>query len=178
MNGIEKNKTLFILEGIGIALLGMFAIAVPVIFTVGFELLIGTIFILSGIFQGFRLFKKQHAPEFLLSLLNMAVYLVIGALLIAFPIAGVLTLTLLLTFFFILGGIAKIVWGLKMRPLAGWGWLIASGIIALIMAAIIMAGWPGTALWVIGLLIGIDLVFFGVTLVALACSAPTDPSLR
>lgn len=172
MNTIHEHKTLFVLEGIAIVILGMLAIALPVLFTVGIELLIGSIFFIGGIFQLIRTFKARHIPGFVLALLTAIVYLAIGILLISHPMSGVLTLTMLLTMFFVLEGIAKIVWGFKLKPLTGWGWLVFSGLLALAMAAIIIAGWPGTALWVMGLLVGIDLIFFGFSLITLALAEP------
>lgn len=174
MNTIHEHKTLFVLEGIGIVILGMLAIALPVLFTIAIDLLIGSIFLIGGIFQFIRTFKANRIPGFIMALLTAIVYVAIGILLIYYPMRGVLTLTMLLTIFFILEGIAKIVWGFKLKPLTGWGWLVFSGVLALAMGAIIIAGWPGTALWVMGLLVGIDLIFFGFSLITLALAEPNS----
>lgn len=85
---------------------------------------------------------------------------------------GVLSLTLILIVFFVIEGVASIMFALEhKRELSGrWGWMLASGIIDLILATIIFAG-PGTAAWAIGLLVGINMVFGGSALIAMALHA-------
>jgi uncharacterized membrane protein HdeD (DUF308 family) len=75
-----------------------------------------------------------------------------------------MTLTMLLTVFFAMEGIAKISLAFMMRPLARWSWVLFSGATSLLLAIIILMGWPGTALWVLGLLVGINMIFLGWTL--------------
>jgi uncharacterized membrane protein HdeD (DUF308 family) len=173
MNVIQSNKTLFVLEGIGLIILGCLAIALPVVFTFGITMIVGCILFVGGCIQTVQAFQSEGVPGFLFALITAVVSLIIGLVLIFNPIAGAKTLTLLLALFFIISGIAKIVWGTKLRHYKGWIGVIISGIIALIMAAIIISGWPETALWVIGLLIGIDLLFFGLSLIALVFSGPS-----
>ena len=122
---------------------------------------------------GLSLIKLHRiVPGFTALLLTTLIYLVVGILLLAYPVQGIITLTVLLTIYFLLEGIAKIGWGIELHPVTGSGWLIVSGIISLILAAIIIAGWPGTAFWVLGLLVGINMLFFGSSLLALVWSAP------
>lgn len=78
----------------------------------------------------------------------------------------------MITLFFIAEGIAKIILGIQLRPFSTWGWFILNGILALVMAFIIWQGWPGTAYWVLGLLVGINMIFFGISLIILATGAP------
>jgi uncharacterized membrane protein HdeD (DUF308 family) len=81
--------------------------------------------------------------------------------LLLWPLSGALSLTLVLIVFFVIEGAASIMFALEhKRELSGrWGWMLASGIIDLILAAIIFVGLPSTAAWAIGLLVGIDMVF-------------------
>ena len=172
MDFISENKGLIIFEGIVFLLLGIFAIAVPVGFTFGIELLIGWLFLIGGLVQSFRSLKMWHTPGVVASLLSGILAIVIGILLLANPWRGVLTLTMLLTIFFFIEGIFKIAYAFSIRDYPNWGWVLFSGLIALAMGAIIVSGWPATALWVIGLLVGIDLLFFGISLLSLAYSCP------
>lgn len=89
------------------------------------------------------------------------------------PLSGVLSLTLVLIVFFVIEGVASMMFALEhKRELSGrWGWMLASGIIDLILAAIIFAGLPGTAAWAIGLVVGINMVFGGLALIAMALHA-------
>jgi uncharacterized membrane protein HdeD (DUF308 family) len=91
-----------------------------------------------------------------------------GAFLLFYPLKGVLTLTFLLALFYFIEGIAQILFASVIRPLKNWGWLVVNGILALAIAFIIWSGWPETSLWVLGLLIGINLIFYGFSRIFLA----------
>lgn len=171
MDIISKNRNIFFAEGILFVILGTLAIILPGMSTLGVELLIGWLFLFGGIIQGVRAFKAYEQRGFWPSLLGSVVSIIVGVLLLLYPLTGILTLTLLLIVFFLLEGIAKIAFSLQMRPAARWGWLFFSGVLALLMAAIIWSGWPLTAAWVIGLLVGINMLFFGFSLITLAWSS-------
>lgn len=171
---IKENRRLFLLEGIIFVILGIFAIAAPVVFTFGVTLLLGALFLFAGLLQIIRtgqLWKKQG---FYISALLSILYLVVGFFFLFEPLRGALTLTFLLMLFFFIGGIFKIVFALELRPAFNWGWVLVSGIIGILLGAIIWSGWPGTALWVIGLLFGIDLLFFGIALIGLSTAAAKE----
>jgi uncharacterized membrane protein HdeD (DUF308 family) len=123
------------------------------------------------------LFKMRKISDFLWTLIAAVLALVVGILLIWRPGVGVLTLTHVLTGFFIAEGIVQILAAFKYRSAAAgsWGWMLFSGIVDLVLAAIILMGWPGTAAWTLGLLVGINLFMAGLALVmtALACRGTT-----
>lgn len=171
MDVIQKNRGLLTFEGIVFLLLGIAAIAFPVIFTFGFEQLIGWLLVIGGIAQGIRVYQMWGTPGNFASLVNGVLSLIVGGLLLAYPMGGVLTLTLLLTVFFLIEGVFKIAFSISFTEYLNWGWLLISGILALVMAGIIWSGWPGTALWVLGLLVGINMIFFGASLLSLVFSA-------
>lgn len=160
MELFQKYRGALIVEGIIFIILGILAIAMPKLSTLSVELLIGWLFIIGGIVQFVRTFQFHKAGEIIWSLISVIVYLAAGVILLAYPLTGVLTLTLLLALFFLIEGIAKLVLSFEMRSFGNWGWLLFSGIISIILAALIWSGWPGTAAWVIGLLVGINLLFF------------------
>lgn len=170
---LQNHRNLLLFEGIVFAILGFLAVALPGISTLSAELFIGWLLVFGGVVQLYRAFKGRHeGPGFIGSLLTGLLYLIFGILLVLFPIAGIFSLTILLTLFFIAEGIAKIILGVQLRPFRRWGWFILNGILALIMAFIIWAGWPGTAFWVLGLLVGINMIFFGISLIFLALGIP------
>lgn len=171
MDVIQKNRSLITFEGIVFLLLGFAAIAFPVFFTFGLEQLFGWLFIIGGIAQIVRTFQMWGAPGKYASLISGIISIVAGVLLLVYPLTGVLTLTVLLTAFFFLEGVFKIAFSISYREYLNWGWLLLSGVLALVMAGIIWSGWPGTALWVLGLLVGINMIFFGASLLSLAFSA-------
>ena len=96
-----------------------------------------------------------------------------GGFLLANPAVGVVTLTYVLIAFFLIDGVLIIVLAFEhRRELSGrWEWMMLGGVMDLILAGIIIAGLPGTLAWALGLLVGIDLVFGGITLIAMAMSA-------
>lgn len=173
MEWIQHNRTLLIIEGVLFTLLGILAVALPGISTLSTELFIGWLLIFGGVFQLYRTIKAGvHASGFIGSLVISILYLIFGILLILFPVAGIFSLTVLLILFFIAEGIAKIILGIQLRPFRRWGWFILNGVLALIMAFIIWSGWPGTAFWVLGILVGINMIFFGISLIFLAQGTP------
>lgn len=171
MDVIQKNRTLITFEGIVFLLLGMAAIAFPVFFTFGVEQLLGWLLVIGGIAQGIRVFQMWGTAGNFASLVMGILSLIVGVMLLVYPLGGVLTLTILLTVFFFTEGVFKIAFSISYKEYINWGWLLLSGFLALIMAAIIWSGWPGTALWVLGLLVGINMIFFGASLLSLAFSA-------
>lgn len=164
---------LFLIEGIVLLVLGIAAILVPMVATIAFTILIGWLFLISGAVGLFTTFWMRHAPGFWWSLLSAVIAIAAGIVLLIWPISGSLSLTLLLTAFFIVEGVASIMYAIEhRRQLSGrWGWMLVSGIVDLILAGIIIAGLPGTALWALGLLVGINLIFGGVAMIGMALAA-------
>jgi uncharacterized membrane protein HdeD (DUF308 family) len=173
---IRDHWVLFLIEGVILVILGVLAIVIPPIATLAVTILIGWLFIISGIVGLVTTFMARQAPGFWWSLLSAVVAIAAGVLLLVWPLSGVLTLTLLLIVFFTIEGVLTIMYALEhKKELSGrWGWMLASGIIDLVLAAIILAGLPGTAAWAIGLLVGINLLFGGVSMIAMALHAKAD----
>ncbi|WP_042278862.1 HdeD family acid-resistance protein [Candidatus Protochlamydia sp. R18] len=165
---IQKNRTLLIIEGFLFALLGIIAIALPGISTLSTELFIGWFILLGGVIQTYRAFQSYREKGFWASFVVSLMYLLFGILLLIDPSAGVISLTILLMLFFIFEGVAKIIMGFQLKSTNSWIWFIFSGVLSLMMAGIIWMGWPETAFWVLGLLVGINLLFFGLSLTFLA----------
>ncbi|HEV2099676.1 MAG TPA: HdeD family acid-resistance protein [Stellaceae bacterium] len=172
-SAIHEHWVLFLIEGIVLVLLGAIAIVVPPLATLTYTILIGWVFLISGAVGLATSFWMRQAPGFWWSLLSAVIAIVAGFLLLGWPLTGALSLTLVLTSFFIVEGIASIMYAIEHRnQLTGrWGWMLVSGIVDLILAAIIIAGLPGSAEWVLGLLVGINMLFGGVALIGMALSA-------
>ncbi|WP_174627130.1 HdeD family acid-resistance protein [Candidatus Methylobacter favarea] len=165
---LRKHWKLFLTEGIIFIVLGISAIVIPQVFTVAIVLFLGWIILFGGIVHISRALFFWQMPGFWLWLFMGLLQLVIGFLFIANPIAGILTLTMLMALFFALEGITKISLALMMRPLTNWGFMLFSGITALVFALIIWLGWPETANWLLGLFLGINMVFLGWSLVKIS----------
>ena len=170
---VREHWVWFLVEGIILVVLGILAIVVPPLATIGVTILIGWLFLISGIAGLITTFGARHAPGFWWSLLSAILGIAAGIVLLGWPISGAISLTLLLIAFFIIEGVLSIMYALEhKRELTGqWGWMLVSGIIDLILAVMIFAGLPGTAAWALGLLVGINMLFGGSALMAIALHA-------
>ena len=170
---VRRHWGLFLAQGLVMLVLGLLALARPMIATLAVEIFAAWLFLIGGIVGLAGVFTAWKTPGFVWHLIRAVMAILIGILLLWRPIAGILTLTLLLAAFFAAQGIAQIIASISQRAAlpGSWAWVLLSGIIDLILAAIIIAGWPGTAAWVLGLMVGINLIMSGVALVmmALAC---------
>jgi uncharacterized membrane protein HdeD (DUF308 family) len=170
---LHEHWKLFLIEGIILMVLGLIAIVIPPIATLAVEILLGWLFLISGGVGLATTFMMRNAPGFWWALLSAVLGIATGIVLLAWPLSGVLSLTLVLIVFFLIEGIVSIMFAFEhKRELSGrWGFMLASGIIDLVVAAIILMGLPGSAAWAIGLLVGINMVFGGSALVAMAMHA-------
>jgi uncharacterized membrane protein HdeD (DUF308 family) len=170
---IRRHWVLFLIPGIVMTILGLFAAASPFISTLVVDTFAGWLFLTSGFVGLAALFTTRNVPGFVWTLTRAILAILVGAFLVWRPFAGLITLTLALAIFFAAHGLAQIVTSIKHRRLfaRSWPWTAISGIADLILAAIIIAGWPGSVAWALGLLIGINLFMSGLALVmtALAC---------
>jgi uncharacterized membrane protein HdeD (DUF308 family) len=174
---LHEHWVLFLVEGIILIILGLAAIIIPPIATLAVEILFGWLFLISGIVGLITTFLMRQAPGFWWSLISAILGIAAGIVLLLWPLSGVLSLTLVLIVFFVIEGGASIMFAIEhKRELSGqWGWMLASGIIDLILAAIIFVGLPGTAAWALGLLVGINMLFGGTALIAMALKAREIP---
>ena len=176
---IREHWVLFLIEGIVLVVLGLLAIIIPPIATIAVTIFLGWLFLISGVVGLVTTFWARHAPGFWWSLLSAVLAIAAGTVLLAWPISGAVSLTLLLIVFFTIEGVLSIMYALEhKKELSGrWGWMLTSGIIDLVLAAIILAGLPGTAAWALGLLVGINMLFGGTAMIAMAMHArSTDVS--
>jgi uncharacterized membrane protein HdeD (DUF308 family) len=170
---LHAHWRLFLTEGIVLLILGILAVVVPQVATIAAAVLIGWLLLLSGIVGLIATFRMRNAPGFWWSLISAVLGIVAGIVLLGWPLSGALSLTLILTIFLLIEGIATLLFALEhKRELSGrWGVMLFSGVVDLILAGIIFEGLPGTATWAIGLLIGVNLVFGGAALIAMALHA-------
>jgi uncharacterized membrane protein HdeD (DUF308 family) len=171
---IHAHWKLFLAEGIVMMILGLLAIAVPEVASLAITIFIGWLFFVGGIFRTISVLQHRGMPGFVWSLLTAVLAILLGLVLILQPIAGVLTLTIWLIVFFIIEGIAAILLAIEhRRHLPSWGWVLFSGLVDLFLAYLIWRGWPSSAGWAIGLLVGINMVFVGLSLIMTAIAART-----
>jgi uncharacterized membrane protein HdeD (DUF308 family) len=171
-DAIHAHWKLFLAEGLVMVVLGLVAIAVPEIASLAITIFIGWLFFIGGIFRTISVLQHRAMPGFGWSLLTAVLAVALGLVLLLRPLAGVLTLTIWLAAFFLIQGIAAILLAIEhRRHLPSWGWVLFSGLVDLLLAYLIWDGWPSSAGWAIGLLVGINMVFLGLSLIMTALSA-------
>jgi len=163
----------FLVEGIILLGLGLAAILLPLIATIAVEIIVGWLLLMSGIVGLIATFRMRAAPGFGWSLLSAILAIAAGLVLLRWPLGGALSLTLILTVFFVIEGVASIFYALEhKRELSGrWSFMLMSGVLDLILGGFIFLGLPGTAAWAIGLLLGINMVFGGWAIISMALLA-------
>lgn len=172
MNAQQLRSNAGVFLGLGLALiaLGSLAIYSVVFATFASVFFFGLLLIISGFIQfGHALYARQWSG-FLLQLLLGIFALVAGALIVYNPAVGSLALTLLLSFLFIAQGAVRIVMALT-KKFEHWVWVLISGILTLILGILILKQWPYSGLYIIGLFVGIDLIFNGWALIMLSVMA-------
>jgi len=165
---LQEKWLRFLIFGIVLIVLGAMAITFPLLATLTIEMIIGCILVIGGIAHVLHSFGTRVWSGFFSMLLAGILYLIFGIMMLASPLIGALTITLILVVFLIAEGICKIVIAFQLRPLSNWGWVLFGGIAALLLGFLIWAQWPSSAVWVIGLFVGVDIIFTGWAMVLIA----------
>ena len=173
LGSVREHRGWFFGLGIAWVVLGALAILVPFVASVLSAVMFGWLMIIGGFFEGVHAFQNQRWGGFPWAVLEGVVLVVAGALVVAFPLTGTLTLTLILAAFFFAEGVLKIIRATQHRDLPAWGWLLFDGALSLVLGLMIAVGWPSTAVWALGLLVGIDLLFSGVSMLLIGAGAGT-----
>jgi uncharacterized membrane protein HdeD (DUF308 family) len=165
---VKRNSLWYLLEGVLLVIAGVVALVYPYLASVALVFLLGWILIVSGVLQGVALIGARDAPHFWLQLISAVLAILIGLLLLRNPDAGLLIMTVLLIVFFIVEGVSKVIFALNIRPFVGWGWVLISGIVGILLGAYLWANMPLSSELVLGVLLGIQLIVEGVALTFLA----------
>jgi len=175
---LAKHWKMFLIQGLIMGVLGALAIALPQFATLAVEILIGWLFLVGGIVRCFTLFSARSLPGSFWSIITALLAVGVGLVLILEPLKGALTLTMVLIALFIVQGIISILLSFQFRVhLSSWVWTLLSGVVDLVLAYLIWRGWPDTATWALGLLVGVNMLFAGISLIFNALAARNgDPS--
>jgi len=165
---VKRYSTWYLLEGVFLVIAGVLALVYPYVASVALVFLIGWILIISGVLQGIGLIGAKEVPHFWLQLISSVLAIVIGLLLLRNPNAGLLIMTVLLIVFFIVEGFSKIIFALNIRPVTGWVFVLLSGVIGVLLGVYLWRSMPLSSEWVLGILLGIQLICEGAALAFLA----------
>ncbi|HLG80144.1 MAG TPA: HdeD family acid-resistance protein [Bradyrhizobium sp.] len=170
---VREHWKAFLIEGILLVILGLAAMIVPPLASLAVTIFVGWMFLVSGIAGLALTVWARGVPGFWWALISAALALVAGIILLVQPVQGVYTLTLVIGVYFLAEGVATIMYALEHRRELSerWLWLMVAGVFDILIAFMIISGLPGSAEWAIGLLVGINLVFGGASLIGMALAA-------
>ncbi|TFV34642.1 HdeD family acid-resistance protein [Bradyrhizobium frederickii] len=167
---VKAHWKAFLFEGILLAILGVAALILPPLASLAIAIFLGWMFLISGIGGLIVTYWARNTPGFWWSLISAALAVLTGILLLARPIQAVLTLTIVLGAYFLAEGVATIMYALEHRRelSSRWSWLLISGLVDIAISFMVITGLPSSAEWAIGILVGINLLFGGASLIGMA----------
>jgi uncharacterized membrane protein HdeD (DUF308 family) len=166
----RRNANWFLALGIILIILGTIALGRSIFVTLASMVFLGWILIIGGVVEAGQAFWQRQWGGFFLHLLGGVLYAIVGFMIVANPQTGAMALTLLIALFFLIAGSFRIIGSLTMR-FPEWRWVLLNGVVTFLLGLLIWKQWPSSALWVIGLFIGIDLILTGVSWVMLSLTA-------
>ncbi len=174
---VHEHWKAFLIEGILLVVLGLAAMIVPPLASLAVTIFLGWMFLISGVAGLALTFWARQMPGFWWSLISAVLAVGVGIILLARPLQGTLTLTIVVGAYFLAEGVATIMYALEHRRELSerWSWMLFSGVLDILISAMIITGLPGSAEWAIGLLVGINLLFGGASLIGVALAARKEP---
>src|SRR5437899_1904469 len=170
---VREHWQAFLIEGILLMILGLAAIVLPPLASLAVTILLGWMFLISGVAGIALTFWARGTPGYWWSLLSALLAIGAGIILLWQPVQGTLTLTIVVGAYFLAEGVTTIMYALEHRRELSerWSWLLVAGLVDILISFLIITGLPGSAEWAIGLLVGINLVFGGASLIGMALAA-------
>jgi uncharacterized membrane protein HdeD (DUF308 family) len=154
--------------GIALIALGVAAVLAPAVAGSALVIVIGFILLIAGTVPIVRELKAEASQERTIGLILGIITALTGIAVVGHPLFGLAFLTLLLVGYFVTEGVWKIVVSFRYKPATGWKWLLASGVLSLILGLLIWSQWPVSGMWAVGVLVGVNLLGTGMALVTLA----------
>lgn len=155
-------------SGIATTILGVLALVGPVAFGLAATVFFSSLLLISGGVLSFNAIRCRHQPGFGMALFTGVISLLAGAVLWMNPLAGLVTLGGFLTVYFVFSGLFRMIMSFELKPVKGWGWVFFGGLISTVMGGYLFAQLPLSGLWVVGIVLGVDLLFFGSGQIALS----------
>jgi uncharacterized membrane protein HdeD (DUF308 family) len=165
---VRKHANFHLVEAALLVVTGIFAALFPVVSSAAAVVTFGWLMVLTGLIQCLGLISARHAPNFWLQFTSALLAVLLGVLLLRNLGEGLLLLSLLMVVFLMIEGISKLVFAMTIRPLPSWIWMLISGCLSIALSLILLASMPVAALWLVGLILGINLIAIGLSLGALA----------
>lgn len=175
-DAVRAHWKAFLIEGIVFLVVGLGAIILPSFASIAITVLLGWMFVTIGVAGVILSIWARQMPGLWWSLVSASLAIAAGLIFLIWPLEGTLSLTLVIGVYFLVEGIATIMYALDhKRELSGrWGWLLFAGIMDMVISAVVMIGLPGSAFWAVGLIVGINLMFGGLSLIGMALAARAE----
>lgn len=168
---LQEHWKSIMVEGVLFITLGVIALVLPVAFSIAVEMVVGWLFLIGGGIQLYRSIQSNQAPGFWMMVVSALLAMLLGVLMIFHPLQGLVVITVIIGIYFIAEGIVKSIFALQIQRFASWGWVLLSGVCSIIIGVIVFAGWPSTAMWFVGTLMGVYLIINGVAFMIMANQA-------
>ena len=170
-DSIKANATGMTALGITMLILGALALAAPLWTGVAVAALVGCLVLAAGVAQCvFSVQAGSFGKKMLGGLLGLLTA-ICGVIMIAHPVLHLSFLTLALAAYFVVAGVFEVISALRVRPLRGWGWILAGGVLSVALGCLIWGQWPLSGTWAVGVLVGIKVMFLGATMITLGSAA-------
>jgi uncharacterized membrane protein HdeD (DUF308 family) len=173
-DAVKRYSLWYLVEGLLLIAAGVLAIVYPIFSSTAVIVLLGWLLVISGLVQALSLISARHVPHFWLQLISICLAMLIGFLFLRDPEQGLATITLLLIVFFMMEGISKVVFALTIRPFPNWGWVLASGMVGIVLSVVLWTYLPVTSVWLLGFLLGMNLISIGSAIAYLAWQVRTS----
>ena len=168
---VRRHWLWYLIQGGLMVLGGVLALVYPIIASLAVVSLLGWVLIVSGIAQGLTLLGARNMPTFWLQAVSVALSVIVGVLFLSNPEDGLSTVTFVLIVYFVVEGISKVIFSLTVRPFRNWVWVLGSGILSVVIAFILYASMTAVSVWLLGILLGAQLIAEGAALGYLAWDA-------
>lgn len=165
---VRRHWLWYLIQGGLMILGGILALIYPIIASLAVVSLLGWVLIVSGIAQGLTLIGARNMPTFWLQAVSVALSVIVGVLFLSNPEDGLSTVTFVLIVYFVVEGISKVIFSLTVRPFRNWIWVLGSGILSVVIAFVLYASMTAVSVWLLGILLGAQLIAEGAALAYLA----------
>ena len=169
-----RNWGFWVAAGIILMIIGIILLASPIFTSIASVLVFGTLLVVAGLVHIVTAFLDKSSDHLWLHLVMAAITIVVGILMLLMPVIALASLTLLIAVFFLSSGLFRII-GVITKRFTGWGWYLFNGFLNLLLGILILIHWPASSLWVIGLFIGIDFIFAGLSILMIALAVKKHP---
>jgi uncharacterized membrane protein HdeD (DUF308 family) len=171
LDAVRERGGWFTALGISLMVLGALAILLPYVASLVTAIVLGVLMVVGGVVQLVHAIQNRRWAGSFWAILAGLLYVAAGVLVMAFPVTGTVVLTLVLAAFFAADGILKTIRAVQHRKMSGWGFLLFDGLLSLALGVLIGLGWPSTAAWALGLLVGVNLALGGTSMLIIGLSA-------